>query len=431
MPVRTAFRLEEADVNHPKICIVGGTPTALQMALAFAERFKTSLYVPDRDRLMELRQGFDRDGVVGDQVLKKSALAFPESIQQAGEAEIYVIAVPTPPDDTGMPEMGPVIEATRSVGSVLFRGDTVVYESTLFIGATEEIGASLLESVSGLVANDGFFFGYAPSRVAPGGSAHAFGQVSAVVAGSTPETAEALSELFGNIVPAGVRTAPSIRVAEAAALLETVQRGVNIALMNELSLLYEKMGIETAEVLDVAGSKAGFMPFTPGFAGGVRLRSGIDGLLYNARREHLELTLVTEACRVNAAVVGRVAKQTLRLLLQRHVACDGARVLLLGLSYRRNSGEIAESAALELRRRLVEHGVMVDLVDPHVDAREARERYGLDVKRKPLKKQYDGVIVAVAHEAFGAIDFEAFRESGAFVIDLQGLPGVGRSDFRL
>lgn len=349
-------------------------------------------------------------------------------------ARIFIVTVPTPIDATKRPDLTPLLRASEAVGRALKAGDIVIYESTVYPGATEEDCVPVLERHSGLRFNADFFCGYSPERINPGDKQHRLTTIKKVTAGSTPEIADVIDDLYASIVTAGTHKAESIRVAEAAKVIENTQRDLNIALINELSIIFNKMGLDTEAVLRAAGTKWNFLPFRPGLVGGHCI--GVDPYYLTHKAEEIGYhpQVILAGRRINDGMGAYVANQLVRAMINRSLPVRGARVLVLGLTFKENCPDLRNTRVVDIITELQDWGVDVDVHDPWVDADEARHEYGLGLVHAPDVGAYDGIVLAVAHDEFklmGAQALRAFGKSGHVLFDLKSLFEQTESDLRL
>jgi len=349
---------------------------------------------------------------------------------------VYIVTVPTPVDKANRPDMTPLVKASTTVGRVLKRGDVVIYESTVYPGATEEVCVPVLEAESRLKFNDDFFCGYSPERINPGDKEHRLPTIKKVTSGSTPEVADAVDELYAQIITAGTHKASSIKVAEAAKVIENTQRDVNIALMNELSLIFNKLGIDTLEVLEAAGTKWNFMPFRPGLVGGHCI--GVDPyyLTHKAQEVGYHPEVILAGRRINDSMAFHVADETVKLMLRKGISVLGSRVLVLGLTFKENCPDLRNTKLVDIVRCLESYHATVDIYDPWIDVSEAEHEYGLTcLANEPIPGTYDGIVVAVGHQQFlglGAAGIKALaRTDRTVVYDVKGILPLVSADGRL
>ena len=418
--------------THPRIALVGLGYVGLPLALAFGREFDTVGFDIDTVRVDELRGG--RDHTLEASAAELGAaphLRYSSAATDLDDREVFIVTVPTPVDEAQRPDLRPLIAASETVGRALRRGAVVIYESTVYPGTTEEVCVPVLERVSGLMFNRDFFCGYSPERINPGDRLHRLETIIKVTSGSTPEAAGFVDALYRRIVPAGTHRAGSIRVAEAAKVIENTQRDVNIALINELAMIFNKMGIDTAEVLAAAGSKWNFLPFRPGLVGGHCI--GVDPYYLTHKATalgyHPELTLA--ARRINDKMGIYVANQVLRLMARHGIGAVGARVLVLGLTFKEDCPDLRNTRVVDLIRELREAGATVDVHDPWVDIALAHAEYGLDMVPQPQAGYYDAIVLAVAHQRFrdlGATGIRALGRKGAVIYDLKRVLPAGAAD---
>lgn len=397
----------------PRPAIIGLGYVGLPLAVAFGRLFPTLGFDIDAARVAELQQGHDHtleleDGeLAGAPLLRCSADA-----AELAACNVYIITVPTPIDAHEQPDLGPLRSASERVASVLKAGDLVVYESTVYPGTTEEVCIPLLEAGSGLRFNQDFYCGYSPERVSPGDRTRRLADIRKITSGSTPEVAAIVDALYRRIITAGTFPAPSMRVAEAAKVVENIQRDVNIALVNELALIFDKLGIDTQDVLDAAGSKWNFLPFRPGMVGGHCI--GVDPyyLLHKSESVGYHPDLIHTARQVNNRVVAHVVTRVRGLLEDRNKPLQNARVLVLGVTFKEDCPDLRNSRGLDLVQMLAAAGAQVDAFDPWADPRNAHDMGGVELVKAPQQGTYDAVVLAVAHQQFRALDEAQIRALG-------------------
>jgi len=361
-------------------------------------------------------------------------LRFTADPADLAEASIYIVTVPTPIDASKRPDLTPLIKASELLSGVLKKGDLVIYESTVYPGATEEDCVPVLEQISGLTFNKDFFVGYSPERINPGDKAHRLTTIRKVTAGSTPEAAQIVDSLYASIIEAGTYQAESIRVAEAAKVIENTQRDLNIALVNELAIIFNRMGIDTEAVLKAAGTKWNFLPFRPGLVGGHCI--GVDPYYLTHKAEALGYhpQVILAGRRINDGMGSYVAAQMVKAMLKRRIQVDGARVLVLGLAFKENCPDLRNTKVIDVVTELKEYGIYVDVYDPWVNGEEAAREYELRPVRQVSQGTYDGIILAVAHQEFiklGAEGIRAFGRSENVLYDLKYILPADMSDLRL
>jgi UDP-N-acetyl-D-galactosamine dehydrogenase len=412
-----------AGSKQPRIGVVGLGYVGLPLAVAFGRKHPTVGFDINRARVEALRQGRDATGEAS-----AEELAAATQLQLSGELEAlrgcntYIVTVPTPIDAANRPDLRPLKSASESLGKVLDRGDVVVYESTVYPGCTEEVCVPILERISGLKANEDFFVGYSPERINPGDRMHKLDNILKVTSGSTPEAADYIDGLYASIVSAGTHKASSIRVAEAAKVIENTQRDLNIALVNELALIFNKMGIDTLEVLEAAGTKWNFLPFRPGLVGGHCI--GVDPyyLTHKAQELGYHPEVILAGRRINDGMGRFVAGQVLRLMAKQRISLPDARVLVLGLAFKENCPDLRNTRVVDIVNHFEQFHVRVDVHDPWVDAAEAKHEYDLDLVAQPQAGTYDAIVVAVGHREFkalGAAGLRAFGKPEAVLYDVK------------
>ncbi|HEY8053065.1 MAG TPA: Vi polysaccharide biosynthesis UDP-N-acetylglucosamine C-6 dehydrogenase TviB [Steroidobacteraceae bacterium] len=393
-----------------RIAVVGLGYVGLPLAVEFGRRFTTVGFDVKPTRIAQLRAGRDLTLEVSRPELKAARqLTFTSDLQDLKRCEVFIVTVPTPIDDYKRPDLTPLVRASESVGKVLRKGAVVIYESTVYPGCTEEVCIPILERESGLKFNRDFFAGYSPERINPGDKEHRLTTIRKVTAGSTPEVAEFVDKLYGSIITAGTHRASSIRVAEAAKVIENTQRDVNIALINELALIFNRLGIDTEEVLAAAGSKWNFLPFRPGLVGGHCI--GVDPyyLTHKAQEIGYHPEMILAGRRINDNMALYVAGQIMQLMAAKRIHVKGARALVLGITFKENTPDIRNSKVVDVVRELQKHGARVDIYDPWANARECQHEYGLRPVRTLQPKRYDVAVIAVAHREFRALGAAAVR----------------------
>ncbi|MGG4773497.1 Vi polysaccharide biosynthesis UDP-N-acetylglucosamine C-6 dehydrogenase TviB [Alcaligenaceae bacterium 429] len=422
-------------VKDIKLAVIGLGYVGLPLAVEFGKKRSVIGFDINVARIAELNAGQDHTLEVEPEELKEAShLRFTHETAQLSEANVFIVTVPTPIDDYKQPDLTPLVRASETIGKVLKKGDIVVYESTVYPGATEEVCVPVLEQVSGLRFNEDFYAGYSPERINPGDKVHRLPSIRKVTSGSTPEVAELVDSLYGEIITAGTHKAASIRVAEAAKVIENTQRDVNIALINELALIFNKLGIDTQAVLEAAGTKWNFLPFRPGLVGGHCI--GVDPyyLTHKAQSIGYHPEVILAGRRLNDSMGAYVASQLVKAMTKKRIQVQGSRVLLLGLTFKENCPDLRNTRVVDIIRELAQYDVNVDVYDPWVEADEARREYGVDVVSKLDDGQYDGVIIAVAHKQFvemGAERLRALGKADHVLYDLKYVLPQDASDLRL
>ena len=398
------------DINKLRIGIVGLGYVGLPLAVEFGKKYPTVGFDINVDRVAELESGTDSTLECSSEELAEAKhLSYASDTDAIADCNFYIVTVPTPIGDSNRPLLTPLRAASNTIGKVLKNGDIVVYESTVYPGATEEFCVPLLEKESGLTMNEDFFIGYSPERINPGDKEHRLPSILKVTSGSTPEVAELIDQVYKSIITAGTHKASSIKVAEAAKVIENTQRDVNIALVNELAMIFERVGIDTEEVLDAAGTKWNFLPFRPGLVGGHCI--GIDPyyLTYKAQQLGYHPQMILAGRRINDNMSLYVASQVVKKMLSRGMQPLKSRVLILGLAFKENCPDVRNTKVVDIMSELASYGAKIDVHDPWVDTDEAKQEYGIDLVAAPEKGAYDGIIIAVAHDQFRALGADGIR----------------------
>lgn len=421
--------------DTPTIAVIGLGYVGLPLAVEFGKTRHVIGYDINAKRINELRGGRDNTREVdADELAAAKYLNYTSDRDELGPASIFIVTVPTPIDAHKRPDLTPLLGASKTVGSVLKRGDLVIYESTVYPGATEEDCVPVLERTSGLTFNKDFFCGYSPERINPGDKAHRLTSILKVTSGSTPEAAGDVDALYGTIITAGTYKAESIRVAEAAKVIENTQRDLNIALVNELAIIFNRMGLDTDAVLRAAGTKWNFLPFRPGLVGGHCI--GVDPYYLTHKAEALGYhpQVILAGRRINDGMGAYVAGQLVKAMLKRRIQVDGARVLILGLAFKENCPDLRNTRVVDVVRELEDYGIRVDVHDPWVDSGEAEREYGLVLENRPGEGVYEGIVLAVAHDSFKsetAQKLRAFGRETHVFCDLKSAFPPSESDLRI
>lgn len=400
-------------LRNVRIGVIGLGYVGLPLAVEFGKHYDTVGFDIKSDRIRELEAGRDSTLEVTRHELKAAKrLQYTAQLADLKKCRVFVVTVPTPIDNYKRPDLTPLVKASETVGKVLKKGDIVVYESTVYPGCTEEVCIPVLEKFSGLKFNVDFYAGYSPERINPGDKEHRLTTIKKVTSGSTPEIADFVDSLYASIVKAGTHKASSIRVAEAAKVIENTQRDVNIALINELALIFNRLGIDTQEVLQAAGSKWNFLPFRPGLVGGHCI--GVDPyyLTHKAQEIGYHPEMILAGRRINDNMGLYVASEIAKLMNSRRIHVNGARVLVLGLTFKENCPDLRNSKVVDVITELKKLGAKVDVHDPWVDGREAKHEYGVRPIPSPKKGQYDAIVVAVAHKEFAELGVQNIRRLG-------------------
>lgn len=423
------------EIQDVKLAVVGLGYVGLPLAVEFGKKRSVLGFDINARRIAELKDGQDHTlEVDADELAEAAHLRFTSETANLAEANVFIVTVPTPIDEYKQPDLTPLIRASETIGKVLKRGDIVIYESTVYPGATEEDCVPVLERISGLRFNEDFFAGYSPERINPGDKAHRVSTIKKVTSGSTPEIADLVDALYSQIIVAGTHKATSIRVAEAAKVIENTQRDVNIALINELALIFNKMGIDTQAVLEAAGTKWNFLPFRPGLVGGHCI--GVDPyyLTHKAQSLGYHPEIILAGRRLNDSMGGYVVSQLVKHMTKRRIQVQGSKVLLMGLAFKENCPDLRNTRIVDIVRELGEYNIEVDVYDPWVDPEAAMHEYGISPVATLEAGAYDGIILAVAHEQFVAMGCEAIRALGKpehVLYDLKYVLTASESDLRL
>jgi UDP-N-acetyl-D-galactosamine dehydrogenase len=424
------FALEQV-----RLGIIGLGYVGLPLAVEFGKRYPTTGYDISRSRIEELRAGRDSSLEVEPEELRAvQGLDYTDRPEDLSTCNVFIVTVPTPIDRHKAPDLGPLESASRTLGEVIRPGSIVIYESTVYPGATEEVCIPIIEQVSGLRFNQDFYAGYSPERINPGDKEHRLPTIMKVTSGSTQEVAEFVDALYRSIIVAGTHRASSIRVAEAAKVIENTQRDVNIALINELALIFNRLGIDTQEVLEAAGSKWNFLPFRPGLVGGHCI--GVDPyyLTHKAQAIGYHPEIILAGRRLNDSMGSYVVSQVIKLMMQRDGVPKASRALVLGLTFKENCPDLRNTRVLDIVAELRDYGIACDVYDPWASAEEASAEYGIKLTESLVPGTYDAVILAVAHRQFQAMGVEELRalgKPGAVLYDVKQVFPRGSVDGRL
>ncbi|MBY5974858.1 Vi polysaccharide biosynthesis UDP-N-acetylglucosamine C-6 dehydrogenase TviB [Ferrimonas balearica] len=422
-------------LRQEAIAIIGLGYVGLPLAAEFGKIRPTVGFDINQARIAELKDGHDRTRETSaEELAAATQLSFAADTSDVADCSIYIVTVPTPIDAHKRPDLTPLIKASETVGSVLKKGDIVIYESTVYPGATEEDCVPVLERVSGLTFNEDFFCGYSPERINPGDKEHRLPNIKKVTSGSTPEIAEKVDALYAEIITAGTYKADSIKVAEAAKVIENTQRDLNIALVNELAIIFNKMGIDTQAVLKAAGTKWNFLPFRPGLVGGHCI--GVDPyyLTHKAEAMGYHPQVILAGRRINDGMGAYVSGRMVKAMIQKGIAVKGARILVMGLAFKENCPDLRNTRVVDMVSELQDYGIVVDVHDPWVDAHEAMNQYGLTLEPEPKNGTYDGILLAVAHNSFLEVGIDQLRCLGRknhLFCDLKSSFRSKESDLRL
>jgi len=417
-----------------KIAIIGLGYVGLPLAHAFSSKYQVVGFDIAQSRIDELRNGYDRTLELSEEQVKEAisnGMEFTNQLEDIKDCNIYIVTVPTPIDEHKTPDLTPLLKASETIGKVLKKGDIVIYESTVYPGATEEDCVPILEKVSGLKFNEDFYCGYSPERINPGDKEHTVTKILKVTSGSTPEVAKYIDDIYKSVISAGTHLAPSIKVAEAAKVIENAQRDINIAFVNELALIFDKLGIDTHDVLKAAGTKWNFLPFKPGLVGGHCI--GVDPyyLTYKAKEVGYHPEVILAGRRINDNMGVHVANKVIKLMIHKGHTIKGSKVLVLGITFKENCPDIRNSRVIDVIRELQEFGCNVDVYDPWADAKEVKQEYNIDLLNSLhlVLNTYDAVILAVAHDEFKKLSLSPKTET--VVYDIKGMLDKNSVDGRL
>lgn len=414
-----------------KIAIIGLGYVGLPLAVEFGKKRPVIGFDINEARIRELQNGHDRTLEVEDDELKTaSQLSYSSDLSVLKEASIFIVTVPTPVNEYKQPDLTPLKKASETVGKALSEGDIVIYESTVYPGCTEEDCVPILEQVSGLKFNKDFFCGYSPERINPGDKEHRLPTIKKVTSGSTADIAEEVDQLYKEIITAGTHKASSMKVAEAAKVIENSQRDLNIAFVNELALIFDKMGIDTEDVLQAAGTKWNFLPFKPGLVGGHCI--GVDPyyLTHKAEAIGYHPQVILAGRRINDNMGAHVASSVVKLMAQKGSVIKGSKALVLGITFKENCPDIRNSKVIDVVKELQSYGIEVDTYDPQADKKEVKHEYGIDLVDE-LNTKYNAIVLAVSHKEFANLSFDAIRNENTVVYDIKGFLDKKMVDKRL
>ena len=407
------------------LTLIGLGYVGLPLAVEFSKKYKVIGFDINDRRIDELRKGKDRTlEVSSEELAEAKQLSFTSKLEDLKKADVFIVTVPTPVDDFKVPDLTPVLKASETVGKVIKKGDVVIYESTVYPGCTEEECVPVLEKFSGLKFNKDFYCGYSPERINPGDKEHRVSTIKKIVSGSTPEIAQALNKLYKSIIVVGTHLAPSMKVAEAAKVIENSQRDINIAFVNELSKLFDLMDIDTLDVLEAAGTKWNFLPFRPGLVGGHCI--GVDPyyLTHKAIKLGYNPEIILAGRRINDQMGAFVANQLVKLMIKKEHKINNSHVLVLGITFKENCPDIRNSKVIDIINELKSFGCIVDIFDPWADKEDVKHEYGIDLLcniDEIKNRSYKGVVLAVAHNQFKELDFPSLRTNGAVIYDVKGI----------
>jgi UDP-N-acetyl-D-galactosamine dehydrogenase len=420
---------------EPRVCVIGLGYVGLPLARLFSTKYKTVGFDLNQSRVDELMKGIDSTLEVDNNLLKeaidKYGLTCTTNIKDISDCNFYVVAVPTPVDENKNPDLRPLIGASQTVGKVIAKGDIVVYESTVYPGVTEDECIPVVEKFSGLKYNKDFYAGYSPERINPGDKEHTVEKILKVTSGSTPEAGKIIDKVYASVIKAGTHLAHTIKVAEAAKVIENAQRDINIAFVNELAKIFNKMDIDTQDVLTAAGTKWNFLPFKPGLVGGHCI--GIDPyyLAQAAQRHGYHPEIVLAGRRVNDSMGEYVADQVIKLMLKKGIQVLGSNILVLGFTFKENCPDVRNTKVVDIVNSLKEYNAQVTVHDPWVNSEVAKHEYGVEVLNKLPKKKFDAIILAVAHNEFKDLNLSKITNGNKVVYDVKGMLNNRNVDGRL
>jgi len=423
------------ELSEINLAVIGLGYVGLPLAVEFGKKRTVVGFDINQPRIAALQAGHDSTLEVSDAEMAEAAqLSYTSNMDDLKDCNVFIVTVPTPIDDFKRPDLTPLIKASETIGQVLKKGDIVIYESTVYPGATEEDCVPVLERVSGLVFNQDFYAGYSPERINPGDKEHRVTNIKKVTAGSTPEIADLVDALYNEIITVGTHKAKSIRVAEAAKVIENTQRDVNIALINELALIFNKMGIDTEAVLEAAGTKWNFLPFRPGLVGGHCI--GVDPyyLTHKAQSIGYHPEIILAGRRINDSMGQYVVSQLVKAMMKKRIQVQGARVLVMGLAFKENCPDLRNTRIVDIVTELKDYGVQADVFDPWVEVKEAEREYAITPIAEPESAAYDAIVLAVGHQQFkdmGAAEIRTLGKQEHILYDLKYLLSAEESDLRL
>ena len=420
------------NLEKVKIAVIGQGYVGLPLAIEFCKKYPTLGFDINRARIDELKRGVDHTNEASREQLKgANQLIFSANINDIKEYNIYIVTVPTPIDEFKTPDLNPLMSASKMLGEILKKGDTVIYESTVYPGCTEEICVPLLEKSSGLIFNTDFYCGYSPERIVPGDKVNTLTTIKKVTSGSTQEIASFVDDLYGSIITAGTFKAASMKVAEASKAIENAQRDVNISFVNELALIFDRVGIDTQDVLDAAGTKWNFLKYKPGLVGGHCISVDPYYLAYKAANLGYHPEVILSGRRVNDNMSTFVANKMIKMLIKAGKQIKGSKNLILGVTFKENCPDIRNSKVADVHKELKEFGLEVDTYDYEADPAEVKEEYGIHLLDE-IKEKYDGILLAVSHTEFSLINIESIKkDSKSIVYDLKGFLPRNQVDSRL
>lgn len=422
-------------LSQLKICVIGLGYVGLPLAVSFGRFYPTVGFDINQKRINDLKNNHDQTlETSSEEMVEAKHLSFVSKVEDVKDANFYIITVPTPIDSSNQPDLTPLRRASETVAKMIKKGDTVVYESTVYPGATEEVCVPIIEDITGLKMNEDFFVGYSPERINPGDKEHRLETILKITSGSTKDAALYIDSVYREIITAGTHCTASIKIAEAAKVIENTQRDVNIALINELSLIFNKLDIDTLAVLEAAGTKWNFLPFRPGLVGGHCI--GIDPyyLTHKAESVGYNPQMILAGRRINDGMGEYVVSNLVKSLVKKRIHVDNSNVLIMGLTFKENCPDIRNTKVTDIVSELSEYNINVDVHDPWCNKEEVKEAYGFDLIEKPMPSNYDAIIVAVAHDQFKELtiaEYRDFMKPNHVIFDLKYTLPANEVDFRL
>lgn len=416
--------------NNIILSVTGLGYVGLPLALEFAKKYKVIGFDINKERVALMKQGIDPSNELTAAAFKNATITFTSNFEEVKEANFHIIGVPTDIDKNKVPNLNPLLSASKSIGKILKKGDTVVYESTVYPGCTEEDCIPVLEKHSGLKAGVDFHFGYSPERIVPGDKVKTVTKILKIVSGNSPEALEKIAAVYGSIIEAGLHHAPSIKVAEAAKVIENTQRDINISLMNELAIIFDKMNIDTQAVIEAAGTKWNFHKYQPGLVGGHCISVDPFYLMHKAKKIGIDPQVIAAGRRVNDFIPTFIAKKVVQTLIEQDKNPGKSRVLVMGITFKEEVSDIRNSKVIDLIKELKDYSVEVDVIDPNASALELKQHYNVSLQTKPTGK-YDSIVVAVGHQAYRNMtpsDFEKLSNGPVYIFDIKGV--LNKKDFK-
>ena len=412
------------------VSVTGLGYVGLPLALEFAKQYKVIGFDINKERIALMQQGIDPSNELTAAAFENTNITFTSNFEEVKEANFHIIGVPTDIDKNKVPDLKPLLSASKSIGKILKKGDTVVYESTVYPGCTEEDCVPVLEKYSGLQAGIDFDFGYSPERIVPGDKVKTVSKILKIVSGNSPEALEKIAAVYGSIIEAGLHHAPSIKVAEAAKVIENTQRDINISLMNELAIIFDKMNIDTQAVIEAAGTKWNFHKYQPGLVGGHCISVDPFYLMHKAKKIGIDPQVIAAGRRVNDFIPTFIAKKVVQSLIEQDKNPGKSRVLIMGITFKEEVSDIRNSKVIDLIKELKDYSVAVDVIDPNADPLELKQHYNVSLQPNPTGK-YDSIILAVGHQAYRNMtpsDFEELSNGPVYLFDIKGV--LNKKDFK-